>query len=79
MVKKADEKLSALNKIAKLFNIDTPCNTQEDIINKISIGNAMLENVCINLMLDKYITNKNYNININNYQKCKKEAKKLFD
>jgi hypothetical protein len=79
MVKRADEKLSALNKIAKLFNITSVCNSEEDILEKINIGNTMIENVCINLMLDKYITKKNFIINSYTYNECKKEAEKLFD
>lgn len=79
MVKRASEKYNAIQKIKSLLKITQSCTSEDDIVENITIGDKNLEFVAIKLFVDKYLTNKYFDINAENYNLCKIEAKRLFN
>jgi hypothetical protein len=79
MVKRANQRYDTITKIKDLFNIQSECKTEEDIVENIGIGNKELELISIKLFVDKVVTNKYFKVSIDNYKLCKKEAEKLFN
>ena len=79
MVKKTNHKYDIIIKLKKLFNIQSECKTEEDIIENIGIGDKQIELVTIKLFIDKILHNKYFSVTIENYKYCKEEAKKLFN
>lgn len=79
MVKKANHKYDTIAKIKKVFNIQTECKTEEDIVSSLCIGDKQLEYVAIKLFVDKVIHNKYFDVTLENYKLCKDQASKLFN
>ena len=74
MVKRVNEKLNCINNIKHFFKIENDCKTENDIVQSICLGNQELELLTIKLLIDKMIYNKNFNLSIETYKKCKKEC-----
>lgn len=79
MVKRVNDKFNTIDKIRLLFKIQKECNTEDDIVENIGIGDKQLEYVAIKLFVDRVTNNKYFNVTMENYRICKEEAKRLFN
>lgn len=76
-MKRSSNLLTAINEIEKLYNVKN-CNTIEKILETIHISDKAREQLCINLMIDRYRYDKNFVINKENFIKCREEVKNFL-
>jgi hypothetical protein len=78
-MKRADDFLTAVVKIQKLYSIKKECITVEHILENIHVSNKEFEYLTIHLMIDKFKYNKYFDINRENFVKCREEIKQFLE
>ena len=78
-MKRADDFVTAVTNIQKLYSIKNECMTVEHILQNLHVSNKELEYLTINLMIDKFRYNKYFEINRENFTKCREEVKQFLE
>ena len=78
-MRRADDFITAIDKIRLIYNIPNECKTKEQLIENLHVSDKDLESMVIGIMVDKYKYNKNFSINKENFIKCRQEVKDFFE
>ena len=78
-MKRADDTITAIFYIKKLYNITNECSTVEHVLENLHVSNKELEYLTIKLLIDKYKYDKNFFINRVNFIKCREEVKQFLE
>ena len=77
-MRRADDFITAIDKIRLIYNISNECKTKEQLIETLHVSDKDLESMVIGIMIDKYRYNKNFSIDKENFIKCRREVKNFF-
>lgn len=78
-MKRADNILTAIKEIKKLYNIKNPCESVHQLLENLHVANKELESLTINLMIDKYQYNKYFTIDRKSFAECRQEVKDFLE
>ena len=76
-MKRSSNLLTAISEIEKLYNVKD-CKTIDNILETIHVSDKEKERLCINLMIDRYINDKYFSINQDNFIKCREDVKNFL-